>query len=172
MSRNQRAGSTCIDSEVAREFSSEVAQRLADNLPFKIHRGKSCGTRNLYIKRCRGFIYLPVTEIKSFSPARQFLSGIRTEYSEPVSEPIKTVPGYQWIVSDSDLLGGQPAVKDTRLSVSHILACFAEGMSSDDVARDYAGFPPESVAKKKFKYSNMPGCCAGFHACSSAKAKC
>ncbi len=66
-------------------------------------------------------------------------------YSEPVTEPIKTVPGYQWIVADSDLLGGQRAVKGTRLSVSHILACLAEGMSGEDIARDYPGFPPESV---------------------------
>ena len=63
----------------------------------------------------------------------------------PVTEPIKTVQGYQWIVTDSDLLGGQPAVKGTRLSVSHILACLAEGMSGEDIAIDYPGFPPESV---------------------------
>ena len=66
-------------------------------------------------------------------------------YSEPVTEPIKTVPGYQWIVVDSDLLGGQPAVKGARLSVSHVLACLAEGMSGQDIARDYPGFPPDST---------------------------
>jgi uncharacterized protein (DUF433 family) len=68
-------------------------------------------------------------------------------YSSRVSEPIKTVPGYQWIVVDSDLLGGQPTVKGTRLSVAHILACLGEGMSSEDIARDYPGFPPESVTE-------------------------
>ena len=62
-----------------------------------------------------------------------------------MSGPVKTVPGYQWVVVDSDLLGGQPAVSDTRLSVSHILACLAEGMSGEDIARDYPGFPPDSV---------------------------
>ena len=62
-----------------------------------------------------------------------------------MNEPIKTVPGYQWIVADPDLLGGQPAVNGTRLSVSHILACLAEGMSAADIARDYPGFPTESV---------------------------
>lgn len=62
-----------------------------------------------------------------------------------MNEPIQTVPGYEWIVADSDLLGGQPAVKGTRLSVSHILACLAEGMSAEDIARDYPGFPPEAV---------------------------
>ena len=60
-------------------------------------------------------------------------------------EPIKSIQGYQWIVTDSDLLGRQPAVKGTRLSVSHILACLAEGMTGEDIERDYPGFPPESL---------------------------
>jgi len=60
-------------------------------------------------------------------------------------EPIKSVQGYQWIVADPDLLRGQPAVKGTRLSVSHILACLAEGMTGEDIERDYPGFPPESL---------------------------
>jgi uncharacterized protein (DUF433 family) len=67
------------------------------------------------------------------------------EYSNRVTEPIRTVPGYQWIVVDRDLLGGQPTVKGTRLSVAHILACLGEGMSGEDIAQDYPGFPPESV---------------------------
>lgn len=62
-----------------------------------------------------------------------------------MSEPIKTLPGYQWIVVDPDLLGGQPAVKNTRLSVSHVLACLAEGMTAEEIRQDYPGFPPESV---------------------------
>jgi len=62
-----------------------------------------------------------------------------------VNEPIETVPGYQWIVVDSDLLGGQPTVKGTRLSVSHILACLSEGMTGKDIEQDYPGFPPESL---------------------------
>ena len=62
-----------------------------------------------------------------------------------VAENIKTAPGYQWIIIDPDLLGGQPTVKDTRLSVSHILACLAEGMTAEEIARDYPGFPPESL---------------------------
>ena len=62
-----------------------------------------------------------------------------------MSEPIKNVSGFQWIVSDPDLLGGQAAIKGTRLSVSHILACLAEGMTAEEIVRDYPGFPPESI---------------------------
>lgn len=58
---------------------------------------------------------------------------------------IKPILGYRWIVKDADLLGGQPTVKGTRLSVSHILACLAEGMSAQEIAEDYPGFPVESL---------------------------
>ncbi len=66
-------------------------------------------------------------------------------YIETMSAEIKTLPGYQWIVRDADLLGGQPTVKGTRLSVSHILACLAEGMTGAEIAEDYPGFPPEAL---------------------------
>jgi uncharacterized protein (DUF433 family) len=62
-----------------------------------------------------------------------------------MASEIKLIPGYQWIVEDADLLGGQPTVKGTRLSVSHILACLAEGMSAQEIAQDYPGFPVEAV---------------------------
>ena len=58
-----------------------------------------------------------------------------------------TVSGYDWIVIDPGLLGGQPTVKSTRLSVSHILACLAEGMTAQDIVQDYPGFPPESLSE-------------------------
>jgi len=48
-------------------------------------------------------------------------------------------------VADADLLGGQPTVKGTRLSVSHILACLAEGMTGEEIAEDYPGFPPAAL---------------------------
>ncbi len=64
-----------------------------------------------------------------------------------MAEDIQTVTGYEWIVVHPDLLGGQPTVKGTRLSVSHILACLSEGMSAQEIAEDYPGFPPESVSE-------------------------
>jgi uncharacterized protein (DUF433 family) len=66
-------------------------------------------------------------------------------YNWEMASEIKLIPGYQWIVEDRDLLGGQPTVKGTRLSVSHILACLAEGMSAQEIAQDYPGFPVEAV---------------------------
>jgi uncharacterized protein (DUF433 family) len=52
---------------------------------------------------------------------------------------------YKWIVSDPDLLGGKLAVRGTRLSVSFVLGCLAEGMSPDEIAKTYAPFPPEAI---------------------------
>ncbi len=52
---------------------------------------------------------------------------------------------YKWIVRDPDLLGGKLAIRDTRLSVSFVLACLAEGMSAEEIAQTYAPFPQEAI---------------------------
>jgi uncharacterized protein (DUF433 family) len=52
---------------------------------------------------------------------------------------------YKWIVRDADLLGGKLAIRGTRLSVSFVLACLAEGMSVDEIAETYAPFPGEAI---------------------------
>ena len=62
-----------------------------------------------------------------------------------MNDTSKTVCGYCWIVVDPDLLGGQPAIRGTRLSVAHVLACLAEEMTAEEIANDYPGFPTESV---------------------------
>lgn len=58
---------------------------------------------------------------------------------------IKNIPGYEWIVQSPDLLGGQPAIKGTRLSVAFVLESLAVGYSPEEMARDYPGFPAECV---------------------------
>ena len=63
------------------------------------------------------------------------------------SDSPKPVPGFKWIVFDPDLLGGKPAIKGTRLSVSLILGCLSEGMTPDEIAEDYPGFPKECVSE-------------------------
>ena len=53
---------------------------------------------------------------------------------------------YKWIVADPDLLGGRIAVRGTRLSVSLILECLANGMTVSDINEAYANsFPPEAM---------------------------
>jgi uncharacterized protein (DUF433 family) len=44
---------------------------------------------------------------------------------------------YQWIVADPDLLGGKLAVRGTRISVSLIRECLANGMTLDDINEAY-----------------------------------
>lgn len=55
---------------------------------------------------------------------------------------------YRYIVADTELLGGKLAVRGTRLSVSLILECLANGMSMEDIdeAFDHT-FPHEAVAE-------------------------
>lgn len=51
---------------------------------------------------------------------------------------------YRWIVADPELLGGKLAVRGTRLSVSLILECLANGMSVEDINTAFGGaFPAE-----------------------------
>jgi uncharacterized protein (DUF433 family) len=53
---------------------------------------------------------------------------------------------YRWIVQDPELLGGKLAVRGTRLSVSLILECKANGMGIEDINEAYGGiFPPEAL---------------------------
>jgi len=58
---------------------------------------------------------------------------------------IKNIPGYKWIVQSPDLLGGQPTIKGTRLSVAFVLESLAVGYTPEEFAHDYPGFPVESV---------------------------
>jgi uncharacterized protein (DUF433 family) len=55
------------------------------------------------------------------------------------------VPGFRYLVKNSERLGGKPAIKDTRFSVSFILGCLAEGMTYDDIVREYSDFPRDSI---------------------------
>jgi uncharacterized protein (DUF433 family) len=52
---------------------------------------------------------------------------------------------YKWIVRDPDLLGGKLAIRGTRLSVSFMLGCFAEGMSPEEIAYTYGPFPLQAI---------------------------
>lgn len=58
----------------------------------------------------------------------------------------KPYKDYRWIVADPELLGGKLAIRGTRLSVSLILECLANGMTLDDIGAAYENaFPPEAL---------------------------
>jgi uncharacterized protein (DUF433 family) len=57
------------------------------------------------------------------------------------------IPGFQHLVTNPERLGGKPTIRGTRFSVSFILACLAEGMSYEDIVREYSSFPRESLAE-------------------------
>ena len=60
----------------------------------------------------------------------------------------KPYKDYKWIVADPELLDVALAIRDNRLSVSHILECLAVGMTADDI-EDSFGFvlTPEILAE-------------------------
>ena len=55
------------------------------------------------------------------------------------------IPGFHYLVRNPERLGGKPTIKGTRFSVSFILACLAEGMSYEDIVREYSEFPRDSL---------------------------
>ena len=57
------------------------------------------------------------------------------------------IRGYAYLVTNPDRLGGKPTIRGTRFSVSFILACLAEGMSYDDIVREYSEFPREALSE-------------------------
>jgi len=57
----------------------------------------------------------------------------------------QTYRNYKWIVRDPDLLGGKLAIRDTRLSVSFVLGCLAEGMSTGEITETYGPFPSTAI---------------------------
>ena len=55
------------------------------------------------------------------------------------------IPGSRYLVTNPERLGGKPMIRGTRLSVSFILTCLAEGMSYEDIVREYSDFPRDSL---------------------------
>lgn len=75
---------------------------------------------------------------------------------------LETYPGYKWIVVDNRMLGGTPAIKGTRLPVDLVLKCLAQGMTAEEIDRDYGHFPKECIpevlrfaAELAQKFKNM-----------------
>ena len=58
-----------------------------------------------------------------------------------------SIPGYRYLVRNPERLGGRPTIRGTRFSVSFILACLAEGMSYEQIVREYSDFPRDSIAE-------------------------
>jgi uncharacterized protein (DUF433 family) len=59
----------------------------------------------------------------------------------------KPIPGYRFLVRNPDRLGGKPTITGTRFSASFILVCLAEGMSYENIMREYSDFPRDSIAE-------------------------
>jgi uncharacterized protein (DUF433 family) len=54
---------------------------------------------------------------------------------------------YKHIGVDPAMLGGQPYVKGTRLSVAFILSCLSQGMSLEEISETYVPVTSEEVSE-------------------------
>lgn len=50
-----------------------------------------------------------------------------------------------WIVADSEHLGGTPRVKGTRISVSLLLQLLATGMTISEIIEEYPSLTEEAI---------------------------
>ena len=65
---------------------------------------------------------------------------------------------YKWIVADPRFLGGTLAIRGTRLSVSLILECLANGMTLDDIDESFEHtFPHEALSEVLKVASELAG---------------
>ena len=55
---------------------------------------------------------------------------------------------YRWIIADPEWLGGKPAIRGTRLSVSLILECLSAGLSLSEINESFGGgMTEEAIAE-------------------------
>jgi len=70
----------------------------------------------------------------------------------------KGYKNYKWIIADPRFLGGTLAIRGTRLSVSLILECLANGMTLDDIDESFERtFPREALSEVLMVASELAG---------------
>jgi uncharacterized protein (DUF433 family) len=63
-----------------------------------------------------------------------------------------------WIVSHSEVLGGKPCIRGTRISVEHLLELLASGASRDEILRAYPHVPSEGfIAALRYAARTLHG---------------
>jgi uncharacterized protein (DUF433 family) len=67
----------------------------------------------------------------------------------------KAYKDYRWIVADPELLGGKLAIRGTRLSVSLILECLADGMSLNDIDEAFDRLFPHDAMPEVLKVASV-----------------
>ncbi|MEW6200627.1 MAG: DUF433 domain-containing protein [bacterium] len=60
---------------------------------------------------------------------------------------------FEHISSDPDILHGKPCIKGTRIPVTLIVSLVAEGISAEEIIKDYPSITPEDI-KAAIKYAS------------------
>ena len=74
--------------------------------------------------------------------------GVNLSASTSMDEPernYQTYPEYRWVVCHPDFFGRRPTVERPRIPLSQVLECLSTGMTAQEIADDYPGFPVAGV---------------------------
>ncbi len=76
---------------------------------------------------------------------------------EPEQWQARAYKGYKWIVQDPDLLGGKLAIRETRLSVAHVLECLANDWSLAEMEDAFGPIPREALTEVLMVAAELAG---------------
>ena len=62
-----------------------------------------------------------------------------------IGDEAHTVPGFDRITSDPDVMGGRACIRDTRVAVSMILTFLGNGMTPDEIVAAYPYLELEDI---------------------------
>lgn len=62
------------------------------------------------------------------------------------------IPGLERITFDSQIMGGRACIRGMRITVSLILNLVANGMTSEEIIREYPDLEPEDI-QQTLKYA-------------------
>ena len=79
------------------------------------------------------------------------------DFSPALVRGIRAPMRYKWIVADPRLLGGGLAIRGTRLSVSLILECLANGMTLADIDQSFDHAFPHAALPEVLRVASDPG---------------
>ena len=77
--------------------------------------------------------------------ARNAERGSKLAIPEDGFPPSQVVTLAPRIEADAARCGGKPCIAGTRIRVGDVVGCFAAGMTTDEIVRDYPSLTPEDV---------------------------
>ena len=146
-----------IDDDIYKYFPDFKDSSIAKKI--KIHHllTHSSGLPDIRNVQSDSVFYLTAKDEENWAPIKkadslEFQPGERFNYSNPAFNGlaliIEKVTGMKWqdyIISDEEILLGKPVIKDTRISVEHIIGLLAQGWDERQILENYPRLNKESI---------------------------